>query len=31
MSLDSLTQTRTRLIKPDQLEDVTPALETATG
>ena len=31
MSLDSLTQTRTQLIKPDQLEEVTPALETATG
>ena len=31
MNLDSLTQTRTQLIKPDQLEEVTPALETATG
>ena len=31
MSLDSLTQTRIRLIEPDQPEEVTPALETATG
>ena len=31
MSLDSLAQTRIRLIEPDQLEEVTPALETATG
>jgi transposase-like protein len=31
MSLDSLTQARIRLIEPDQLEEVTPALETATG
>ncbi len=31
MSLDSLTQARIRLIEPDQLEEVTPALEAATG
>jgi len=32
MSLDSLTQARIRLIEPDdQIEEVTPALETATG
>jgi hypothetical protein len=31
MSLDSLAQTRIRLIEPDDLEEVTPALETATG
>jgi transposase-like protein len=31
MSLDSLAQTRIRLIQPDNLEEVTPALETATG
>ena len=31
MSLDSLAQARIRLIKPDQLEEVTPALDTATG
>lgn len=31
MSLDSLAQARIRLIEPDQLEEVTPALETATG
>ena len=31
MSLDSLAQTRIRLIEPNQLEEVTPALETATG
>ena len=31
MSHDSLTQARIRLIEPDQLEEVTPALETATG
>ena len=31
MSLNSLAQTRIRLIEPDQLEEVTPALETATG
>lgn len=31
MSLDSLAQTRIRLIEPDQLEEVNPALETATG
>jgi len=31
MSLDSLAQARIRLIQPDQLEEVTPALETATG
>jgi transposase-like protein len=31
MSLDSLAQARVRLIQPDDLEEVTPALETATG
>ena len=31
MSLDSLAQARIRLIEPDQLEEVTPALETATS
>jgi transposase-like protein len=31
MSLDSLAQARIRLIEPDDLEEVTPALETATG
>jgi transposase-like protein len=31
MSLDSLAQARIRLIEPDNLEEVTPALETATG
>ncbi len=31
MSLDSLTQARIRLIEPDQLDEVTPALESATG
>jgi transposase-like protein len=31
MSLDSLAQTRIRLIEPDHLEEVTPAIETATG
>ena len=31
MSLDSLAQTRIRLIEPDQPEEVTPALETATS
>ena len=31
MSLDSLAQTRIRLIGPDQPEEVTPALETATS
>jgi transposase-like protein len=31
MSLDSLAQTRIRLIEPDQPEEVTPALEPATG
>ena len=31
MSLESLTQTRIRFIEPDQIEEVTPALETATG
>ena len=31
MSLDSLAQARIRLIEPDQLEEVTPALDTATG
>jgi len=31
MSLDSLTQTRIRLIEPDHTEEVTPALQTATG
>jgi transposase-like protein len=31
MSLDSLTQARIRLIEPDPLEEVTPALQTATG
>ena len=31
MSLDSLAQARIRLIEPDQLKEVTPALETATG
>ena len=31
MSLESLAQTRIRLIEPDQLEEVTPALEPATG
>jgi transposase-like protein len=31
MSLDSLAQARIRLIEPDPLEEVTPALETATG
>lgn len=31
MSLDSLTQARIRLIEPDQPEEVTPALQTATG
>ena len=31
MSLDSLTQTRIRLIEPDHIEEVTPALQTATG
>ena len=31
MSLESLTQTRIRLIEPDELEEVTPALEPAIG
>jgi hypothetical protein len=31
MSLDSLAQARIRLIEPDEPEEVTPALETATG
>ncbi len=31
MSQDSLSQARIRLIEPEQLEEVTPALETATG
>jgi len=31
MSLDSLTQARIRLIQPDQLEEETPALKSATG
>ncbi len=31
MSLESLAQTRIRLIEPDHLEEVTPAIETATG
>ena len=31
MSLESLARTRIRLIEPDNLEEVTPALETATG
>ena len=31
MSLESLAQARIRLIEPDQLEEVTPALEPATG
>ena len=31
MSLDSLTQARIRLIEADPLEEVTPALQTATG
>jgi len=31
MSLESLAQTRIRLIEPDQLEEVTPALEPAIG
>ena len=31
MSLESLAQARLRLIEPDQLEEVTPALESATG
>jgi transposase-like protein len=31
MSLDSLAQARIRLIQPDDPEEVTPALETATG
>ncbi len=31
MSLDSLTQARIRLIEPDDPEEVTPALQTATG
>ena len=31
MSLDSLAQTRIRLIEPDQPEEATPALETATS
>lgn len=31
MSLDSLAQARIRLIEPDQLEEVTPALEPAIG
>jgi len=31
MSLDSLAQTRIRLIEPDQPEEVTPALEATTG
>jgi transposase-like protein len=31
MSLDSLAQARIRLIEPDPLEEVTPALQTATG
>ena len=31
MSLDSLAQARIRLIEPDDLEEVTRALETATG
>jgi len=31
MSLESLTQARIRLLEPDELEEVTPALETATG
>ena len=31
MSLDSLTQARIRLIEPDDLEEVTPALEPAIG
>ncbi len=31
MSLESLAQTRIRLIEPDQLEEVTPTIETATG
>jgi transposase-like protein len=31
MSLESLAQTRVRLVEPDQLEEVTPALEPAIG
>jgi len=31
MSLESLAQARLRLIEPDQPEEVTPALQTATG
>ncbi len=31
MSLESLTQTRIRLIEPDHIEEVPPALDTATG
>ncbi len=31
MSLESLTQARIRLIEPDHLEEVTPALESAIG